>query len=126
MTVADAAVRAALPAAAADVACAHCTLPVPSGLIDAGAQEQFCCGGCRTAFRIIHHPGLDTYHDTTGGRDDPVAAGRPLGRSFEEFDHTTFRELYVRRTPDGLAQVDLYLEGVHCGACVWLVERVPS
>jgi Cu2+-exporting ATPase len=94
-------------------------------LIEAGAREQFCCGGCRTAFRIIHDHGLDTFHDTTGGRDGPVAAGLPLGRSFEEFDHATFRELYVRRTPDGLAQVDLYLEGVHCGACVWLVERVP-
>jgi len=125
MTVAEAAVRAALPAASADVACAHCTLPVPSGLIEAGAQEQFCCGGCRTAFRIIHDHGLDTYHDTTGGRDGPVAAGLSPGRSFEEFDHATFHELYVRRTPDGLAQVDLYLEGVHCGACVWLVERVP-
>jgi len=125
MTVAEAAVRAALPAATADVACAHCTLPVPSGLIEAGAHEQFCCGGCRTAFRIIHDHGLDTYHDTTGGRDGPVAAGLSPGRSFEEFDHATFHELYVRRTPDGLAQVDLYLEGVHCGACVWLVERVP-
>ena len=125
MTAADTAIATALRAATADVACTHCTLPVPSGLIEAGAREQFCCGGCRTAFRIIHDHGLDTFHDTTGGRDGPVASGLSLGRSFEEFDHATFRELYVRRTPDGLAQVDLYLEGVHCGACVWLVERVP-
>ena len=124
MTVADAAVRAALPAAAADVACAHCTLPVPSGLIDAGAQEQFCCGGCRTAFRIIHHPGLDTYHDTTGGRDDPVAAGRPLGRSSRNsITQRSASSTFVARRTD--SRRSIYLEGVHCGACVWLVERVP-
>ena len=123
MTAADAAVRTSLQHAA-DVACTHCQLPVPAGLIEPDAQDQFCCGGCRTAFAVLHDHGLDTHHDTTVGRDGPVAAG-PTGRSFEEFDHATFHELYVRRTPEGLAQVDLYLEGVHCGACVWLVERVP-
>jgi len=123
MTAADAALRASLQHATA-VVCTHCGLPVPAGLIDAEAQDQFCCGGCRTAFAIIHDHGLDTHHDTTAGRDGPVAA-ESGARGFEEFDHATFHELYVRRTPDGLAQVDLYLEGVHCGACVWLVERVP-
>ena len=123
MTAADAAVRTSLQHAV-DVACTHCQLPVPAGLIEPDAQDQFCCGGCRTAFAVLHDHGLDTHHDTTVGRDGPVAAG-PTGRSFEEFDHATFHELYVRRTPEGLAQVDLYLEGVHCGACVWLVERVP-
>jgi len=125
MTAADVAVRTSVPGAAADVLCAHCELPVPAGLIEPQANKQFCCGGCRTAFAVIHDHDLDTHYDTTGGRDGPVAAELPLGRSFEEFDHATFHELYVRRTPEGLAQVDLYLEGVHCGACVWLVERVP-
>ena len=104
------------------VACAHCGLEVPSGLTDAHAPRQFCCAGCRTAFAILHEHGLDGYYGLAQRRDVPVRAS---GRSFDEFDHAAFRELYVRRTPDGLAQVDLYLEGVHCASCVWLVERVP-
>src|SRR5687768_6884032 len=106
----------------ADVACAHCQLPVQTGFIIAGAERQFCCAGCRTAFAILNEHGLGGYYDIAERRDKPVAAS---GRNFEEFDHATFHELYVRRAADGLAQVDLYLEGVHCGACVWLVERVP-
>ena len=102
--------------------CAHCQLPVPAGFIAAGADWQFCCTGCRIAFEIIHDHGLGRYYDFTERREGPVAA---TGRTFAEFDHATFRELYVRPTPDGFSQVDLYLEGVHCGACVWLVERVP-
>jgi Cu2+-exporting ATPase len=71
---------------------------------------------------MIASHGLGAYYDMAERRERAVAAS---GRSFEEFDHPTFRELYVRTTPDGLGQVDLYLEGVHCGSCVWLVERVP-
>jgi Cu2+-exporting ATPase len=122
MTVADTTLSSAPMLAAEQVACTHCQLPVPAGFVTPGADRQFCCAGCRTAFAIIHDHGLDGYYDIAERRDGPVAAS---GRSFEEFDHATFRELYVRTTPEGLAQVDLYLEGVHCGACVWLVERVP-
>ena len=87
MTAADTAVRASLHHATAAV-CTHCRLPVPAGLIEPDAGDQFCCGGCRTAFAVIHDHGLDTYDDTTVGRDGPVAA-EPRGRSFEEFDHAT-------------------------------------
>jgi Cu2+-exporting ATPase len=122
MTVADVGLRDALPDGPTGVACSHCGLPVPAGFRVSDTDRQFCCAGCRTAFAIIHDHGLGGYYNIAERRDGPVVAS---GRSFEEFDHATFRDLYVRRTPDGLGQVDLYLEGVHCGACVWLVERVP-
>ena len=109
-------------AATADVSCAHCQLPVAAGLVVPESDHQFCCAGCRTAFAILSEHGLAGYYHIAERRDAPVTSS---GRTFAEFDHATFHELYVRRTADGLAQVDLYLEGVHCAACVWLVERVP-
>ena len=117
--------RAAAPAAAhalVVVACTHCGLPVPSGLMDANAQEQFCCNGCRTAFAILHRHGLGRYYAFSERREVPV---RSSGRSYDEFDHPAFAERYVVRQPDGLARTELYLEGVHCASCVWLVERMP-
>jgi Cu2+-exporting ATPase len=109
-------------AATAQVSCSHCRLPVAAGLVVPDSDRQFCCAGCRTAFAILSEHGLAGYYRIAERRDAPV---RSSGRTFAEFDHATFHELYVRRTADGLAQVDLYLEGVHCAACVWLVERVP-
>ncbi len=109
-------------AAAAGVPCAHCGLPVLADLMDRARREQFCCAGCRTAYAIIHESGLDQYYGLPERRNAPVRAS---GRSFEEFDHPSFRDLYVRRGAGGLAETDLYLEGVHCSSCVWLVERVP-
>src|SRR5512139_829539 len=118
MAVAD---RAAAPPAA-EVACAHCGLPVPSGLVTHGAARQFCCSGCATAWELIHAAGLERYYRFDERRERPVASS---GRWYEEFDHPAFEALYVRSRPDGLRQVELYLEGVHCASCVWLVERVP-
>ena len=106
----------------AGLTCAHCGLPVPAGLVAPGAERQFCCSGCRTAYAIIHESGLERFYRLPDRRGAPVAAS---GKSFEEFDHPTFRALYVRRRPDGLAETELYLEGIHCASCVWLVERVP-
>lgn len=104
------------------VECAHCGLPVPDGLIDRTDDRQFCCAGCLAAFGILHEHGLDRYYELSERR---AAAVQPSGRSYDEFDHPAFHELYVRAEGHGLATVELYLEGVHCGSCVWLVERVP-
>ena len=108
--------------AVAAAPCAHCGLDVPSGLIEADAPQQFCCTGCRTAYAILNEHGLGAYYTFADRREEPVRAS---GRTYEEFDHPAFRELYVKPLPGGLAQVELYLEGVHCASCVWLVERMP-
>ena len=107
---------------AADVRCAHCGLPVPEGLLDEDAERQFCCSGCHTAFGILHAHGLDSYYAFAERRESPVRAS---GRSYDEFDHPAFANLYVTALPNGLSRTELYLEGVHCASCVWLVERVP-
>ncbi|MCU0648449.1 MAG: heavy metal translocating P-type ATPase [Gemmatimonadaceae bacterium] len=104
------------------VACAHCGLPVLPGLVVSGADTQFCCTGCHTAYTLLHEHGLASYYALGEQRGSAV---RSTGRSYEEFDHPAFESLYVRRTADGMADIELYLEGVHCASCVWLVERVP-
>jgi P-type Cu2+ transporter len=110
------------PLSEVTVACTHCGLTVPPGLIDADAEQQFCCSGCRAAFVILQEHGLGRYYAFPDRRDLPV---RVTGRSYEEFDHPAFAERYITRTPSGRARVELYLEGVHCASCVWLVERIP-
>ncbi|MBL0173337.1 MAG: heavy metal translocating P-type ATPase [Gemmatimonadaceae bacterium] len=108
--------------AVTEVACTHCGLPVPPGLLVDDAPQQFCCSGCSAVYAILHEHGLDRYYDFAERRESPVRAS---GRSYEEFDHPTFGDRYVRVNADGLSRTELYLEGVHCASCVWLVERVP-
>jgi P-type Cu2+ transporter len=113
---------AELGAAPPGVACAHCTLPVPAALVVAGTGRQFCCSGCGAAWTLLHESGLGRYYAFPERRDRPVTSS---GRPYEEFDHRAFHELHARPRPGGLLEVELYLEGVHCASCVWLVERLP-
>jgi Cu2+-exporting ATPase len=115
--------RVAPAAALADaLSCAHCGLPVPAGRARDLAAERFCCDGCHTAFEVLHDRGLAAYYGLGERRREAVRAS---GESFEEFDHPTFHELYVRALPGGLAETRLQLVGIHCASCVWLVERLP-
>lgn len=104
-----------------DALCTHCGLPVPAGELQANAHA-FCCSGCRTAYAVLHESGLEHYYDLSERR---LLAVQPTGRAFEEFDHAAFQQLWVRTRADGQAETELYLEGVHCASCVWLVERTP-
>jgi len=112
------------PARAAVAACAHCALPVPAGLIEEGAVRQFCCQGCRAVWNVIHDNGLGRYYALrTPGAPAPAPAS---GRGYGELDDPGFQTRACRPVPGGLLSTELYLEGVHCSACVWLVERLPA
>ncbi len=110
-------------AEAADTACRHCGLPVPRGLIDPGAREQFCCAGCRTVYAMLSEHGLDRYYDLVDGDEARPAA--VTDRTYAELDTDDVAGRHVRELAGGLRSIRLYLEGIHCTACVWLVERLP-
>jgi Cu2+-exporting ATPase len=110
----------------ARVACSHCALPVPAGLVEDDAQLQFCCGACRAVWDAIHGCGLERYYEL---RERQGARGRKAestGRGYEEFDDPTFADLYCQDLGNGVMTAELFLQGVHCIACVWLVERLPE
>jgi len=119
-------IERSLLAAAIDqaVACAHCGLPVPKALLEPRGAS-FCCHGCRTVYALIHAHGLDGYYlerERSGERGRPA---RTTARKYEELDDRDFAERRCLPLADGSASVELYLEGIHCSACVWLVESLP-
>jgi Cu2+-exporting ATPase len=112
-----------------EVVCTHCSLPVPAGLVENGAEHQFCCNGCRTAYGIIHSCGLEAYYRVRDAADAERLPARSLGSAFAEFDDPAFASLYVTPVLGAggveLRETRLYLPAVHCAACVWLVEKLP-
>ncbi|MEO0482132.1 MAG: heavy metal translocating P-type ATPase [Planctomycetota bacterium] len=107
------------------VGCAHCSLDVPKGRLDPDREEQFCCAGCEAAYDAIRACGLDEYYtlrERLGGQGEPVALDNTR---FVEFDDPSFTERHVKGAPGGALVADVYLQGVHCAACLWLIERLP-
>ncbi len=100
-------------------ACAHCGLAMDAAL----AEPRFCCAGCRAAHAVIQGCGLAAYYRLRGaGAAVPVASAAPQAGAF---DGAAFAAAHVRPRSDGLVQLDWYVAGMHCAACLWLLEQFP-
>jgi Cu2+-exporting ATPase len=107
-------------AEAAEAACLHCGLQVPAGLTD------YCCAGCRTVHAALNEWGLaDGWIQRLREADARPRPARPTGRKYEEFDDPALLAA-CGEIREGRGRAELYLEGVHCSACAWLVERLPK
>ncbi len=116
----------------AAVACTHCGLPVPAGLVESNALEQFCCGGCRAAFQLIHANGLDAYYSMSEASDtnpwEQNGQAVDSQQDFAEFDQPSFLARFedTKRDGDEFNRISLLLDGIHCAACIWLIEKLPQ
>lgn len=94
-------------------------------MIDCRAERKFCCSGCAHAYDLIHGLGLDAYYRI---RDDQSRFGvqtRSSGRDYSEFNDPDFQESYCTQLEKDLCSIDLLIEGLHCAACVWILEKLP-
>lgn len=110
----------------ADIQCDHCKLPVPAGLIEPDAEHQFCCTGCKSVWNILHSSGLENYYAVRDAINPDAQRVSSTQSSYEELDDPAFQSTCVENLPGGYAQTELLLEGMHCAACVWLIERLPT
>lgn len=107
-------------------ACTHCGLDVPRGMVEVGSREQFCCNGCRAAYAVISGCGLEQYYRLARAAQDAPHKVAAISDRFTHFDDPEFLKLHARRLPGDLLSIDLAVENVHCMACVWLLEKLPT
>jgi len=112
--------------ASAPVLCAHCGYPVPAGLVQAGDAAQFCCSGCRQVHTLVREWGFDQYYQLINQQRGTLEPATVTGRSFDDFDDERAQRDATVTVGPGRRRTRLYLEGVHCAACVWLVEKLPA
>ena len=106
----DAAPAQSFPPSAATTECVHCGLPVADG-------GRFCCTGCEAAFAAIQGMGLGQYY-AQRLLDPEARPPRPDDAGRFDLAHA------VHRNADGACELALAVDGLHCGACVWLIEHV--
>ncbi|MBX3355852.1 MAG: heavy metal translocating P-type ATPase [Phycisphaeraceae bacterium] len=105
--------------------CAHCGEPCPAGAPAGANGERFCCSGCRTVWGLIRGCGLGDYYRL---RDAEGAVGTPareMPRRRLELDSASFLEAQSEAVDDRRRRVVLGLDGLRCGACLWLIESLP-
>jgi Cu+-exporting ATPase len=103
-------------------ACSHCNLEFSQEVMIHDGDHLFCCKGCQGVYHLLHDEGLDTFYDKRQSTSlQPV---NHHADDLEKFDLDGFKERYITQRDDGLYQIHLIIEGIHCSACVWLNEKV--
>ncbi len=99
-------------AAVKPASCKHCGSPLAATDVDG-----FCCQGCAEVHRLVQSAGLDRFYDLGGGDGHPVVRVAA--------DHKWLEPIVARiEASDGLTSISLDVQGVHCAACVWLIEKL--
>ncbi|MEW4456018.1 heavy metal translocating P-type ATPase [Bremerella sp. JC817] len=105
------------------VACTHCGQPVPGHLVRKEHDEQFCCHGCETAYRIVQED--QELFDSIQQRRSENDASLFSGHDYGFLDHESFQEANCQPIADGLVRTKFLLGGVVCASCVFSIEKLP-
>jgi len=105
--------------------CFHCGLPIPAvadyrAWLD-GAERRFCCFGCQSVCGAIFEAGLQGYYQRT---PEGALLGPPPEppKDIEIYDFDEVQQEFATCSGD-TRDIHLLVEGIHCAACVWLIER---
>lgn len=122
--------------------CLHCQLPLNSGPQESpSGTNQFCCQGCAFVYELLNSSELGDFYEMR--KDDTGEFAERYGRkphpskeeTYSFLDEESTHQHYSRplsldlKTADSLNQIReavFLLEGIHCTACMWLLEQLPK
>ncbi len=86
-----------------------------------GQPRHFCCHGCRSVCETIFSAGLQSFYQKTPS-GETLAPPPEVPAELEAYDLPDVQQEYV--TAHGSQRsIHLLVEGIHCAACVWLIEK---
>jgi Cu2+-exporting ATPase len=94
-----------------DKFCKHCELKVFD------ETSEFCCLGCQNAYHIIKENNLGNYYQFKQNN----AKIRNLKPDDEQI---LALENFINKDENGNNEILLAIDGLHCAACVWLIESI--
>src|SRR3989338_6452620 len=112
--------------------CFHCGLPIAAGADYraqlGGAERRFCCFGCQSVCGAIFEAGLQGYYQRPP--EGALLAPPPEPpKDIEIYDFDEVQQEFTTCSGE-IRDIHLLVEGIHCAACVWLIElglqRVPG
>ena len=108
-----------------NTSCFHCGLPVDNNnRVEKVIQEtgrQFCCHGCSSVCEMIYESGLEGFYQRTP--DGQLLAPPPEPpQETQLYDIDEIQSEFVHELGNA-RDMHLIVEGIHCSACVWLIER---
>ena len=103
-------------------ACYHCQQPIPAGINISDAHgNHYCCHACQAVAQIISAHHLEQYYQV---RDRPAPRPENLrdASHWQAYDIPEIAAQYTYKDGDE-QEIHLYIDGLHCAACTWLIGR---
>lgn len=104
--------------------CFHCGLPAdrsePVSASIAGTERSFCCTGCKSVCEAIYAAGLEGFYRRTP-QGEVLGPPPELPKQLALYDLDEIQSAYLDTSTDQ-RELSLHVEGIHCAACVWLIE----
>lgn len=91
--------------------CKHCKSELKVGQVD------FCCKGCCVAYNTIQDLDLENYYSyytNLSGKSPP-----PVGEIDNQIDYIS----NIHHQEDNSFSITMMVEGLNCGACIWVIEN---
>ncbi len=105
-----------------ELLCYHCGAPCISDAI-AIDDKLFCCEGCKLVYEILDENGLCDYYKI---QNHPGLTQIKALRSdkYAYLDNEEIAQRLYKFTDGSVTIVTLYLPGIHCSSCLWLLEHL--
>jgi Cu2+-exporting ATPase len=105
--------------------CFHCALPIPANCdirVEIGGEWQpMCCPGCKAVATLIRDAGFERYYDSREAPDPGVVRPPEEATEWQVFDRDDMLAAFSERQGD-LAEASIYVGGMYCAACSWLID----
>ncbi|MFH5830927.1 heavy metal translocating P-type ATPase [Halalkalibaculum sp. DA384] len=103
-------------------ACYHCGEACGSDAV-AVDEKSFCCEGCKMVYQILDENEMETYYCL---QEQPGISlnGKQRSGRFEYLEDEALLDEIVDFRDGAKTSVRLYIPGIHCTSCVWLLENI--
>jgi P-type Cu2+ transporter len=105
--------------------CFHCGQSISDGSFQEkvhGKLQSFCCTGCSAATLWIEDAGLSDYYQL---RTEQAPQADANAVDLSAWDHPDTLRQHARLR-DGCDDIIISVQGMHCAACAWLIDRALS
>jgi len=104
--------------------CVHCGEDCGSNPVMFDGKP-FCCHGCKTVYQILNAQKLDKYYDI-----QPMSGIRveqtDVGDKYSFLDNEEIIEGLLDFSDGGVSKISLFVPGIHCASCIWLLENLNT
>jgi Cu+-exporting ATPase len=85
-------------------------------------EKQFCCDGCKVVYELLNENGLCNYYQIENAPG--INRKKKHDTRFGWLDDDSILESLAKFRLDNQIHIELYVPGMHCSSCIWLLENL--